>query len=269
MLRPPFHYTGNKAKVLPQILSRIPDGCNRHIDLFGGSGVVAINLAKKGHANVIYNEIDQRIAQLFELCVHDTELFADSCGAINRSYLDNKVGYLYLREHYNQLRYRSKFKSSAMLYNLICRSFSNGVRFNRKGEFNLPYGERNHFDKQRILNCEGLDVQVVNGEYEDFNFERNDWVFIDPPYRSTSSHYSESWTEGDDIKLLTDLDLLDRSGVKFCYTNVLRNRNFDNELLREWLTQRDYRVESTVSDFRNTSFRKSDKVTEEVIVTNY
>ena len=49
----------------------------------------------------------------------------------------NKEGYLKLRQDYN-----SGNKTWDMFYTLICHSFSNQIRFNKKEEFNLPFGQR-------------------------------------------------------------------------------------------------------------------------------
>ncbi|MBM68201.1 MAG: hypothetical protein CME43_01830 [Haliea sp.] len=264
-IKPPFHYTGNKYKTIPMIISNTPDGCGRYIDLFGGSGVVACNLASHGYENVCYNERDTKVFDLFNFASHASRSaeFKERLCQINNSYPDTKEAYLNLRQSYNECN------SNFHLYLLVCRSFSNGIRFNSKGEFNLPYGERNHFDINRIEACSGLNISTFNSDFRDFKFYDDDWVFIDPPYTGTTATYNKGWSIKDDQDLFEMMDRFSERGIKFCYTNVLSNRGFNNDMLQDYLNNRKYNVLSTNGDFRNTSFRKSDEPTQEIMVMNY
>ena len=55
---------GNKYKLLKYILPLFPDNIENFYDLFGGSGVVSINVSAK---NKYYNEINENVYNLFKM----------------------------------------------------------------------------------------------------------------------------------------------------------------------------------------------------------
>ena len=61
----PLFYVGNKFKLLPQLLPIFPDPStvDTFYDVFGGSGVVSINVP---YNKIIYNELDGRLVSLLK-----------------------------------------------------------------------------------------------------------------------------------------------------------------------------------------------------------
>ena len=47
-IKSPIYYTGNKYRLLSELQQFIPDRINTFIDVFGGSGVMAINFSLVG-----------------------------------------------------------------------------------------------------------------------------------------------------------------------------------------------------------------------------
>lgn len=139
----PLNYTGNKYKLLPQILPLFPRDINIFVDLFGGSAVLTANIEAK---TIVYNEYDTNVFNIIKGIYesHDN-IIEDIDYYINYFKLSktNKEGYLALREEWN----KSLKKDWVRLYTLICHSFNNSIRFNSKGEFNMPFGERCFNDK--------------------------------------------------------------------------------------------------------------------------
>lgn len=85
----------------------------------------------------------------------------------------NKEKFLELREDFNSGIFSGKI-DYALLYILMVYSFNNQIRFNRKGEFNLPVGKRDFNSKMRsklILFSEELkskDIQFMKKILEIF-----------------------------------------------------------------------------------------------------
>ena len=77
---------------------------------------------------------------------------------------ENQEGYLKLREDYNEK------PQSLMFYTLICYAFNNQIRFNSKGEYNMPFGKnRSSFNptlrKRFIAFVEKTKRQKNKGEW--------------------------------------------------------------------------------------------------------
>jgi site-specific DNA-adenine methylase len=163
-----------------------------------------------------------------------------------------------------------------LLYQIISRSFSNDIRFNKKGEVNIPYGDRNYCDVSRIEELKNVDVNnvsVFSGTYIHM-FEilnGDDFVFIDPPYYSTTATYNNGWTETNEKLLYKNLDYLSSLGIKWMLTNTVENRGNVNEILKKWLDDNKDKLytKQINGGYGNSSFRKSSKPTVELMVTNY
>ena len=169
-----------------------------------------------------------------------------------------------------------------MLYVLIVYAFNNQIRFNSRGEFNLPVGKRD-FNKKMKAKLNAFIDRLQEGNYvfscADFRdtdisgLTENSLVYCDPPYLITCATYNEQggWNPQCEYDLLNLLDKLDRQRIKFALSNVLRSKGNTNEILTEWLEQRDYRVIHLNHSYANSNYHKRDKTrsAEEVLILNY
>lgn len=274
-VKSPLNYTGGKFKLLPQLTELFPSNINTLLDLFGGGGNVCANVTSK---RVIYNDIMGQIPILLEKLKETSveHLLIEIEELITKYSLDreNKEGYLALRKEYN------KTKDVIMLYALICHSFSNQVRFNKKGEFNMPFGERTFNDKLKKNFIEFVDkLHEINIEFTNKDFREistdylgeNDFVYCDPPYLITCASYNENegWNDIREKELLSLLDKLDEQGVKFALSNVLESKGRENELLKEW--SKKYNIHYLNHSYKNCNYHKKDRTQKdiEVLITNY
>lgn len=272
----PIAYTGNKSKQIEQIITSAPS-VDTFVDVFGGSGVVTINAAHSGKfKTVMYNELDKYVWSLVfnSLTVYN---FADICESVHDDYPTDKDGYLLLREDYN--KERTSVNKSAILFNLICRSFSNMCRHNKNGQFNVPYGERNHLPIRIQASREAYTaaqssgaIGWLTGDYKrafSLLSERPVVFYVDPPYAVSDASYNANWTENDQAELHAELDAANKRGQLFMYHNVIENRGEMNDGLIRWLENNSYKVVDSQGDFSNSSFRKTTGKTVEVMITNY
>lgn len=299
-IRSAFNYTGAKFKLLPQLLPLFPyrDEYNNFIDLFAGGGSVAINVQSN---NQIYvNDIEEHIIQVFELFQEKTyeEILNKINQMIAKYNLSNtkKNGYEYyglnssigvgkynkpffmeLRKDFNQgtLSYTDRLVA---FYLLTVFGFNNQVRFNSKGEYNLPVGKRDFNSSMErklkkfheVLNEK--EFVFTKKDFREFNLlERNDFIYADPPYRITTASYNENgnWSLKDDLDLFEFLDTADRRGLKFAMSNVVSHKGRENTELLEWAGK--YTVHYLDFNYNNSNYQSKARggVTEEVLVTNY
>ena len=272
----PMNYTGGKHKLLPQMLPLFPENINMFVDLFTGGANVAINV----NANkIVANDFDSKVIGIYkrfqELSIE--EILQHIYGRIEEYQLSktNNEGYLALRECYN------KTQSEPLdLFTLICYSFNHQIRFNSKGEFNMPFGkDRSSFNdsiRKNLINFRERIENVVftNLDFRELKVEKlgeGDFVYCDPPYLIACATYNEQdgWNEQCERDLLNLLDRLDERGVGFALSNVLTNKGRANEILQEWCGK--YHTVHLSNTYANCSYHAKDKTTDttdEVLITN-
>lgn len=296
-----LNYTGGKYKLLPQILPFFPKDADKAVDLFCGGCNVGINLncnkvwfndsnkyliglldtfrrlSKEEIFGWLYNTIEQYNLSL--VSKHGYEYYG--CESSKGLGAYNKDGYYRLRKDFN----RKKDKDDAyylMLYLLIVYSFNNQLRFNKKGEFNLPVGKRD-FNIKMQEKLEGFLNRVKSGDYRftngDFRevkldeFTDKSFFYADPPYLITCATYTEQggWTEKDEYDLLAYLEELDKRGIRFALSNVLENKGKKNDILADWIQKnKRFKAISLDYDYSNSNYHtQRDGVTKEVLVVNY
>jgi len=195
----------------------------------------------------------------------------------------NKEPYNALRSDFNQMEEQND-DYYFMLYVIIIYSFNNQIRFNRKGEFNLPVGKRDFNPKmqQKLSNfidrIKNADYTFSTGDFRNLDiskYKKDSFFYADPPYLITCATYNEQngWNEKDETDLLAFLDALDKKGVKFALSNVLESRGRKNDVLYAWTkaNKKRYKVIDLDYNYSNSNYQLKDKmsVTREVLITNY
>lgn len=296
-----LNYTGGKYKLLPQILPFFPKDVDKVVDLFCGGCNVGININCN---KVQFNDSNKYLIGLLDTFrrLSKDEIFEWLFTAIDRYNLSlvSENGYEYYgcesskglgsynKEGYNKLRKDFNNKTIhddeyfLMLYLLIVYSFNNQLRFNKKGEFNLPVGKRD-FNAKMQEKLKGFLDRIKSGDYgfinRDFReikldeFTDKSFFYVDPPYLITCATYNEQdgWTEKDEYDLLSYLEQLDKKGIRFALSNVLENKGKKNKILSDWIEKnKKFKAISLDYDYSNSNYHtKREGVTKEVLVVNY
>ena len=296
-----LNYTGGKYKLLSQILPLFPKDVDQVVDLFCGGCNVGINVDCN---KVLFNDSNEYLMGLLDTFRRLTkeEIFdwiyksIDKYGLslVSKNGYDfyncesskglgeyNKAGYNKLRDDFNKKASKDN-EYYLMLYLLIVYSFNNQLRFNRKGEFNLPVGKRD-FNSKMQGKLEAFIDRVKSGDYrfttDDFRnvsmegYTDKSFFYADPPYLITCATYNEQagWTENDEKDLLNYLEELDKRGIRFALSNVLESKGKKNVILSEWINQnKKFKVIPLNYDYTNSNYHtKKDGITKEVLVVNY
>lgn len=303
MIQSPLNYTGGKYKLLPQILPLFPANIETFVDLFCGGCNVGVNVAARRH---IYNDLDKRLPYLYNTFKNlDKEVTFELIYKVIDDYglsLASKHGYAYYNcesgsglAQYNRARFirlRDDFNNKLgedyyyyiMLYVLIVYAFNNQIRFNSKGEYNLPAGKRDFNDKMAAKLSAFIDVlkaqscKFICGDFRDFDIRSltdGDFVYLDPPYLITCATYNEKdgWNEKDETDLYAYIDSLDGRGIRFALSNVMRSKGRENRLLMAWTEANadKYKVTQLSYSYSNSNYHIKDKRSgsDEVLITNY
>lgn len=287
--------------MLPQLLPFFPNDVDKAVDLFCGGCNVGINLNCQ---KVRFNDSNEHLVGLLNVFKRlPKETIFDRLYATVEEYglsLVSKNGYSYYgcessiglasynRDGYNRLREQFNKKKERddeyylMLYLLIVYAFNNQLRFNKKGEFNLPVGKRDFNSRMQKKLSKFLD-RIKNGDYEfisgDFReirleeYTDKSFFYADPPYLITRATYNEQegWTEQDERDLLSYLEEVDKKGIRFALSNVLESKGKKNEILVDWIRKNQkFKMISLKYNYNNSNYQTSrDGITREVLVTNY
>jgi DNA adenine methylase len=200
---PPIKSQGIKTKLVPWISSIVPhefDG--RWVEPFMGTGVVAFNLAPK-HA-LLCDTNPHLIA--FYKGISDGNITPEKV----RSYLEEEGAKLLDKgeSHYYKVRERFNKEHQPLDFLFLNRAGFNGmIRFNRKGEFNIPFCRKpqrfaqayitkitnqiSHVclllkTKDFIFKCQDFEKTISESGAEDI-------IYCDPPYIDRHVDYYNSW----------------------------------------------------------------------------
>lgn len=297
-----INYTGGKYKLLPQIMKYFPNNIDKVVDLFCGGCNVGINLSSN---KVVFNDKNEHLIGLFNafkrldekyifdiifdnikkyglslVAEHGYKFYdCDSSSGLGKY---NKKGYMNLRKDFNK-KFIKDEEYYVLLYLLMVYSFNNQLRFNNKGEFNLPVGKRDFNLKMQnklkdfLHRIKSGDYTFINKDFREVlidNLDENSFVYVDPPYLITTATYNESsgWTEDDEKDLLSLLEKLDRKNIKFALSNVLECKGKKNNILKEWLNKNnEFKTIFLNYSYANSNYHKKDKESEtkEILVINY
>jgi len=304
----PINYTGNKYRILPQFIKCFPKNVNKCVDLFTGGATVAINLIAE---EIIAIDNNPKVINLlmflkkqdYSTLINKIDTLIEKYGLSNsykygysyyRQYVEgnnglkkyNFEGYNRLKNDYNKLKDKKTDKANLYLYLLMVYAFNNDIRFNSKGEFNLPVGKtdmnKNNREKLKkyIDICKEKKIEFVCKDFKKIDIKdlkEVEFVYADPPYIITDAVYNENagWNEKEERELLNLLDKLNKKGIKFALSNVLQKKklNIKNEILYNWLEKNKdkYFINEIEYHYRSASYNKKnrDGLEEEVLITNY
>ena len=295
--RSPLFYVGDKYKLIREIKTHFPDNIGRLIEPFVGGGSVFMNVDAEEY---LLNDLDRFVIAIHQMLsgyigrlddfYNEFVEIVDRYG-LSLSYRANvvpdelkkafpKTYYAkYNKEGYNRMK--ADFNQGGqidiqMLYVLLIYGFNRMLRFNKKGEFNLPPGDvdfnANAYEalSDYFTILQNRHIEWNNLDFREFlhgiEYRQNDLIYLDPPYLITFSEYNKFWNDETEHDLLTLLDELNQEGVRFAISNVTHYRGKINEEFLNWATHyNSYPIKSNYISFNDNTIKQFN----EVLVTNY
>ena len=155
-MKPMIKYSGGKTKEIPNILPYIPEFDGRYVEPFFGGGAMYFHLEPK---KAIINDINTKLIDFYKAVKCNFNPLRKELDEVELLYSKNKKEFDELRmENPHEkiinknedmyYRMRSMFNgispkesSDALLYYYINKTaYSGMIRYNSKGEFNVPFG---------------------------------------------------------------------------------------------------------------------------------
>lgn len=228
-MKPIIKYRGGKSKEINNFIEFIPNQYDRYIEPFAGGAALFFYLAPNA---ALINDINSRLVNFYlavrenfdslkaeltrlELTYRSNQMEYEQIKMKDKSrHVENKNEALYylLRDMYNGI-IEKKYLDATLYYFINKTSYSGMLRFNSKGEFNVPFGRYKNFNTQLVSeeHSELLKrTEITNEDYSEI-FNRctvNDFVFLDPPYDCIFTDYGNieqnGFTEDNHRRLAQD-----------------------------------------------------------------
>jgi DNA adenine methylase len=238
---PPIKCQGIKSKLIEDIRyisSQVK--YEKWIEPFMGSGVVGFNVRPE---KAIFDDSNPHLIH-FYLDIQTGKITPQKA----KTYLQSEGEKLFKTEgqHYYTIRERFNKEHEPLDFLFLNRACFNGmIRFNSKGEFNVPFCRKpNRFSQAyitKIVNQISNIQEIIRFKKYTFkcqSFEetineatKNDLIYCDPPYIGRHVDYFDSWNEEQEILLHKTLT---ESGAKFIlstwHSNEYRTNNYLNTL---------------------------------------
>lgn len=221
--RPFIKWAGGKARLVPELLRRLPDDASRrrHVEPFVGGGALffarrppsALLCDSNGHLIDTYKAVRNDLARVLDALEtlateHSEETFLKVRALMNHAELPEVA-------------------RAAMFIYLNKTAFNGLYRVNQAGEFNVPFGR---YLNPKIRDPLGLTLasavlQRAELACQDFvdTLERcgaEDFVYLDPPYMPMTDTSFTAYTPGgfgdnEQARLADAIDQLDARGGRF------------------------------------------------------
>jgi DNA adenine methylase len=241
---PPLKCQGIKTKLVEWIKDHaILEDNSRWIEPFMGSGVVGFNVRPQ---RAIFADVNPHIINFYN-AIKENKITA----GIAREFLAREDSKLRSKgaDHYYEVRERFNKDGNPLDMLFLNRACFNGVmRFNKKGEFNVPFGHKpERFAKAYITKITNQIKYVADAlsQYDwqfvcqDFkktisSASQGDFVYCDPPYIGRHVDYFNSWSEGSEQELY---DSLSTTPAKFILSTWHSNQYRANPAIDKYASR--------------------------------
>jgi len=259
-MKPLVKYRGGKSKEILHLIKHIPKFTGRYIEPFFGGGALYFHFEPK---KAIINDINSKLMAFYKAVKSDFDLLRIELEEIERTYIinrkkfeelkaktpqlrvddENEALYYHIREMFNDLT--EKKYSDALLYFFINKTaYSGMIRYNAKGEFNVPYGRYANLNTTLVTKAHNrllANTEIYNLDYKHI-FEmsdEDDFMFLDPPYDCVFSdygnaEYKDGFDEKNHIELANSYKNLNCKALMVIGRTRLTEKLYDDFIVGEY-----------------------------------
>lgn len=217
-MKPILKYGGGKTKEIPSFQSYLPNKYDTYYEPFFGGGALFFHLEPK---LAVVNDVNQKLVGFYNEVATNYDELRGELDDIQRIYEanrelfeqrrrldpevlihdDNSDLYYAMRAMYND-KISKEYSDAAIYFFINKTAYSGMTRYNRNGEFNVPYGHYKNLNT-KLLTEEHSQLlgrtSIHNGDYLNMfdKMQSKDFVFLDPPYDCVFNDYgNEEFTGG-------------------------------------------------------------------------
>ena len=235
VLIPPIKCQGIKSKLVGWIAETLQwDSKGIWIEPFMGSGVVGFNLKPN---KALFCDTNPHLISVYNGINSGT-----ITPIVVREFLESEGSQLakHGADYYYEVRKRFNADKSPLDFLFLNRACFNGlIRFNRKGQFNVPFGHKpERFSKAYITKIANqVDWVAKRASLSDWTFLHQDFritlsrateadfIYCDPPYAGRHTDYFNAWDETQEKVLYESLKA---TPARFILSTWHSNKHRDN-----------------------------------------
>jgi DNA adenine methylase len=232
--KPFLKWAGGKTKVVPVLKPLLPCGRGRLIEPFVGAGALFLNTE---YPNSFLCDSNADLMCVYAFLQEHSAKFIQECGNLFTPENNQEERYYQLRAEFNQ---QGEPERHAALFVYLNRHAFNGLcRFNRTGQFNVPFGlyDKPYFPREEMETFAAR-LQTAFLEIQDFRVTLaqsgdDDVVYADPPYvpLSATANFTDYASGGFSLEDQKDLAACAIQAAQRGATVIISNH--DTPLTRE------------------------------------
>ena len=177
-------WVGGKKALRDAIVSRLPNSCDRYVEVFGGGGWVLFH--KTPGKFEVYNDFNPNLANLYR-CVRD---HPDELCEELRYTLNSRTDFEHIRKVLTSKTAIPDIKRAAYFYQIIRESYASGLdSFGAQ-----PHNMWRNFPLITEASRRLQSVVIENKDFEKLiaQYDRPNTIFyLDPPYYETEDYYED------------------------------------------------------------------------------
>jgi DNA adenine methylase len=229
-LKPIIKWSGGKTDEIKYIIKHLPDTYSIYLEPFIGGGALYFYL---NPVKSVINDVHKELIDFYQSIKdgYSTEIYE-----YMKEHSNNEETYYKVRSY----NVKNSLDNAKRFYYLRKTCFRGMLRYNSKGEFNIPYGRYKTYNYEDVKNkyyedlLKRTDIYNESFEYifEKYNDENN-FMFLDPPYDSEFTDYGYcSFGKEEHIKLA---DYFKKTKIK-CLM-VIGKTTFIQDLYKEYIVE--------------------------------
>lgn len=282
--KPFLKWLGGKSRLIPQLDEFIPEKFTRYFEPFLGGGAVFLHVAQTRKFKEAYlYDISADLIRVWEAVQQEPSELCERLQQLQQSHLELSAENR--QEQYYQIRnmlntYPPKGMSvhnrGAVIIFLNKTCYNGLFRYNRRGEFNSPFGKYekpSFYDEENIQEVSKLlrRAHLTTGDFTlcERHVTKGSFVYFDPPYRplsktsSFTGFSSGGFSDPDQERLAASFKRLDQRGAKLMLSNSDTGDGYFEDLYKGFNIHR-VRAGRAV----NSNPERRGKINE-LVITNY
>lgn len=282
-MKPFLKYRGGKSNEIKHFEKYIPKKFDRYFESFIGGGALYFHLE---HPKSIINDINAKLINTYKEIKYNYPEVRKQLDYLQEIYETNQKEYQSKKELapdkrienknealYYELRKEFNYPTGKWLQSVIYffinkTAYSGMIRYNKKGEYNVPFGRYKNFNT-KLLTEEHYNLlkntEIYNEDYTKlFNMaSTNDFMFLDPPYDCVFNDYGNleftgAFGEDEHRRLAEDFKNLSCKALMVISKTDLTKELYENYVIDEY--HKNYAV-NIRNRFKNDA--------EHYVITNY
>jgi DNA adenine methylase len=183
---PLIKWSGGKLDEINEFIQYIPKDSQLYIEPFIGGGSVYFYLAPK---KAIISDVHPELIDFYQTIKDGYNL--DIYNFMETNNNDEETYY-----KVRSLKPMNQIENASRFYYLRKTCFRGMMRYNKSGEFNIPYGKYDSINYENVLDTDYMDIlqntEILKCDYKEIFNKYNspdNFVFLDPPYDSKFTDY--------------------------------------------------------------------------------